>query len=58
MRKAHDTYVDEIISGGITNNLKRLWTYLKSKKQDTNGLAPLKAALDLFKVTKRPRLNY
>lgn len=34
VKKAHDAYIGEIISGDITNNPKRLWTYLKSKKQD------------------------
>ena len=32
----------KVISGDIQENPKRLWTYLKSRKQDTSGVAPLK----------------
>lgn len=42
MKKAHDVYLDEIISGDIINNPKRLWTYLKNRKQDGTGGTPLK----------------
>ena len=40
-RKAHNTYVNDIICGDMKQNSKKLWTYLKSKKQDTTGIAPL-----------------
>ena len=60
VRKAHDKYMDEIISGDITNNPKRLWTYLKSQKQDTAGVAPLKDGNGLLRSdaeTKAELLN-
>ena len=43
-RKAHDTYVDETICGEITTNPKRFWSYLKSKRQDAQGVSPLRKA--------------
>ena len=42
VRRAHDTYMDEIIGGDMRENPKRLWSYLKSRKQDTSGVSPLK----------------
>ena len=41
-RKAHDTYIDEIFCGDINNNPKKFWSYLKGKRQDSQGVAPLK----------------
>ena len=52
--------MDEVISGDITNNPKRLWTYLKSQKQDTTGVAPLKDVNGLLRSdaeTKAELLN-
>ena len=31
-----------IISGDVNTNSKRFWAYIKHKKQDSNGVAPLK----------------
>ena len=52
--------MDKIISGDITNNPKRLWTYLKSQKQDTTGVAPLRDGNGLLRSdaeTKAELLN-
>ena len=42
IRQAHDTYLQDIISGDMKGNSKRFWDYIKHKKQDSNGVAPLK----------------
>jgi hypothetical protein len=41
-RKAHDQYVDNTIFGDMKNNTKQFWSYLKSKKQDSQGVIPLR----------------
>ena len=41
-RKAHDQYVDNTIFGDMKNNTKQFWSYLKSKKQDSQGVTPLR----------------
>lgn len=58
VRKAHDTYVDEIVSGDITNNPKILKKKMKNIKQNTTGIAPLKDANGLLEMTRRSRVNY
>ena len=40
-RSRHMTHVDEVICGDINNNPKRFWTYLNSKRQDSQGVAPI-----------------
>jgi hypothetical protein len=40
--KAHDQYVDNTIFGDMKNNTKQFWSYLKSKKQDSQGVTPLR----------------
>ena len=42
MRKAHDQYVDNTIFGDMKNSTKQFWSYLKSKKQDSQGVTPLR----------------
>ena len=42
VRRAHDACMDEVIGEDMRENPKRLWSYLKSRKQDTSGVAPLK----------------
>ena len=42
MRKAHDQYVDNTIFGDMKNSTKQFWSYMKSKKQDSRGVAPFR----------------
>jgi hypothetical protein len=42
IRKSHDSYLQDIVSGDMKNNSKKLWSYIKHKKQDSSGVAPLK----------------
>ena len=42
IRKSHDSYLQDIVSGNMKNNSKKLWSYIKHKKQDSSGVAPLK----------------
>jgi hypothetical protein len=40
-REAYNDYVTNIISPEQTNTPKRFWSFIKSKKQDNSGVAPL-----------------
>lgn len=42
VRQAHRQYMEDIISDDFTNNSKKFWAYVKSKGQDSAGVAPLK----------------
>ena len=42
MRKAHDDFIDQTVCGELQGNSKRFWSYLKSKRQDSQGVAPLR----------------
>jgi hypothetical protein len=42
LRNAHDKYIDDILLGDIHNEPKRFWSYLKGKRQDSQGVAPLR----------------
>ena len=43
MRKAHWSYVNNVLtSGPVEESSKRFWKYVKNKKQDNIGVAPLK----------------
>ncbi|KAL3859285.1 hypothetical protein ACJMK2_009511, partial [Sinanodonta woodiana] len=43
LRRAEWEYVNTNIIDGLTNsNTKPFWKYVKSKRQDSNGIAPLK----------------
>jgi hypothetical protein len=41
-RKAHDQYVDNTILGDMKNSTKQFWSYMKSKKQESQGVAPFR----------------
>jgi hypothetical protein len=41
-RQAYGNYVHDIISPEQTENPKRFWSFIKSKKQDNSGVAPLR----------------
>ena len=42
MRKAHDDFIDQTVCGELQGNSKRFWSYLKIKRQDSQGVAPLR----------------
>ena len=53
IRKAEYTYVNNIIDEGLReNNTKPFWQYVKSKKQDNIGVAPLKDKCGLVSDSK------
>ncbi|MCS5551394.1 MAG: reverse transcriptase family protein, partial [Gammaproteobacteria bacterium] len=41
-RQAHNKYLYNIISPKLTGESKQFYSYIKSKKQDTSGVAPLR----------------
>ena len=52
-RKAEWEYVNtNIIEGLDNNNTKPFWKYVKSKRQDNNGIAPLKKGTTLISDSK------
>jgi hypothetical protein len=44
IREAYKQYMEDIVSGDYTTNSKKFWAYVKSKGQDSAGVAPLKNA--------------
>ena len=42
MRSAHKKYMEEIVSNDLKENPKVFWSYIKSKRQESTGVAPLK----------------
>jgi hypothetical protein len=41
-RKAYNNYIHDIISPDQTGNTKRFWSFIKAKKQENSGVAPLR----------------
>ena len=41
-RQAYNNYIHDIISPEQAENPKRFWSFIKSKKQDNSGVAPLR----------------
>ncbi|XP_063442405.1 uncharacterized protein LOC134722713 [Mytilus trossulus] len=53
LRKAEYEYVNQIIFEGLNNNdTKPFWKYIKSKRQDSGGIAPLKRETSLVSDSK------
>ena len=42
LRKAEYEYINQNIFEGLKNNNTKPWKYIKSKRQDAGGIAPLK----------------
>ena len=42
IKQSHQRYLEEIVSDDYKTNNKKFWSYIKSKKQDSVGVAPLK----------------
>ena len=42
MRSAHKKYMEEVVSNDLKENPKVFWAYIKSKRQESTGVAPLK----------------
>lgn len=42
IRQAHQQYLEAIVSSDFKTNNKKFWSYIKSKRQDSAGVAPLK----------------
>ena len=49
MRKAEYQYVNRVIEEGMKgNNIRPFWRYVKARRQDNTGVAPLKKGTALF----------
>ncbi len=60
IRTAKRNFMVEIVSSDLKKNPKRFWSYIKGKKQEASGVAPLKGAdgtLTNDAVTKAEILN-
>ena len=42
MRSAHKKYMEEIVSNDLKENTKVFWSHIKSKRQESTAVAPLK----------------
>ena len=42
IRTAHKKYMEEVVSNDLQDNPKVFWSYIKSKRQESTGVAPLK----------------
>ncbi|KAK3103021.1 hypothetical protein FSP39_015814 [Pinctada imbricata] len=42
IRQAHNNYMRDIISPDATQNPKKFWSFVKGKKQESSGVAPLR----------------
>ena len=42
IRQAHNNYMRDIISPDATQNPKKFWSFIKGKKQESSGVAPLR----------------
>ncbi|KAL8610950.1 hypothetical protein ACOMHN_042567 [Nucella lapillus] len=42
IRQASRKYLEDVVSEDYRTNSKRFWSYVKSKKQEADGVAPLK----------------
>ncbi|KAL8617394.1 hypothetical protein ACOMHN_035886 [Nucella lapillus] len=42
IRQASRKYLEDVVSEDYRTNSKRFWSYMKSKKQEADGVAPLK----------------
>ena len=42
IRAAHDNYMRDIISPDAAKNPKKFWSFIKGKKQESSGVAPLR----------------
>ena len=52
LRKAEWDYVSTNIIDGLNNNTKPFWKYVKSKRQESRGIAPLKKGTNLISDSK------
>ena len=42
IRSAHKKYMEEVVSNDLQENPKVFWSYIKSKRQESTGVAPVK----------------
>ena len=40
-RNAHGRYMADVVSNDLKENTKRFWSFIKSKRQESTGVAPL-----------------
>ncbi|KAK3094514.1 hypothetical protein FSP39_002723, partial [Pinctada imbricata] len=57
IRKAHDDYIKDIISPDAKQNPKKFWSYVKGKKQESTGVAPLRSADGLIHSDSETKAN-
>jgi len=56
-RQAYNNYVHDIISPEQTENPKRFWSFIKSKKQDNSGIAPLRCPRQQHGTTSQQTIS-
>ena len=57
IRKDHDCYMRDIISPDAKQNPKKFWSFLKGKKQESSGVAPLRSTDGLIHSDSGTKAN-
>ena len=57
IRRAHQNYMKDIISESLTEKPKKFWSYLKSKGQESSGVAPLRNNQGFLKSDNQSKAN-
>ena len=57
IRKDHDNYMRDIISPEAKQNPKKFWSFLKGKKQESSGVAPLRSTDGLIHSDSGTKAN-
>ena len=57
-RTTEKTYMEEVVSGDLKKNPKRFYSYIKSKRQETEGVSSLIDKNGFLKVIAQRELKY
>ena len=57
-RTAEKTYLHNVVSDDLKKNPKRFWTYIKSKKQESEGVSPLINSDAFYRAIAQERQTY
>ncbi|KAK3104735.1 hypothetical protein FSP39_008956 [Pinctada imbricata] len=57
IREAHNQYMENIISPCVTSNPKKFWSFIKGKKQEASGVAPLRNTDGLINSDPQSKAN-
>ena len=56
-KNAHNNYLKDVVSPDSGNSTKKFWSYVKSKKNDNIGVAPLKDNLGILHTDSHKKAN-